>query len=80
VPTPDSAKAFAKLVAARTRLNEITKQLNEVNEFSSAGRQAKPQLEREWDAAFREFEKATEEFHDIVRQLHRDVETRQKTD
>lgn len=31
VPTPETADAFAKLVEARARLNEVTKQLNEAH-------------------------------------------------
>ena len=69
MPTADSTKAFERLVAARTKLNEITKQLNEVDEMSSAGRQAKAELQVEWDAAFREFEKATVEFYAVVTKI-----------
>jgi uncharacterized protein YukE len=78
MPTPESAAAFAKLVSARTKLNEITKQLNDAHAEISAGgqgaRQRYAELQTEWDKAFRAFELATEEFAATVKHLHDDVE------
>jgi hypothetical protein len=73
VPTRDSAEAFTTLTAARARLNEITKQLNEVNDSSLSGglqaRSRRAQLQDEWDAAFRAFKIATENFSAVVNRL-----------
>jgi len=63
VPTPESAEAFAKLVAARTRLTEITKELNEASvqmHATNEGRQRYAQLQQEWEQAFKDFETATD--------------------
>jgi len=51
VPTPESAEAFAKLVATRTRLTEITKELNEASaemHASKEGRERYAELQKEW--------------------------------
>ena len=80
MPTPESAEAFAKLVAARTRLTEITKQLNEANAgplVGQAARAAYASLQAEWEATFRAFEIATEEFSDNVKHLHDEMKSRQ---
>jgi len=64
VPTPESAAAFDKLVAARVRLNEITKQLNEAHaqmRTSMYARQRHSNLQQEWQQAFGEFEAATDD-------------------
>jgi hypothetical protein len=64
VPTPESAEAFAKLVAARIRLTEVTKELNEASvemPTSNETRQRHAQLQQEWEQAFRDFEAATDE-------------------
>jgi hypothetical protein len=73
MPTPESAEAFAKLVAARTRLTEVTKLLNECYDRLSldgqGGRQRYIELQKEWDVVFREFEAATDAFSATVKKL-----------
>ena len=69
VPTPESAEAFAKLVATRTRLTEITKELNEASaemHASKEGRERYAELQKEWEEAFQQFEMATDEFSTAV--------------
>jgi hypothetical protein len=79
MPTPESAEVFSRLVAARARLNEVTRLLNEshagLQSDGNAGRQRHAQLQREWEEAFRAFEKATDEFSATVKKLHQDVES-----
>ena len=63
VPNAETGEAVAKLVAARTRLTEITKQLNEAK--AGAGTTVRTHyeaLEKEWEEAFREFQYAVEGF------------------
>jgi hypothetical protein len=67
MPTPESAEAFAKLVATRTRLTEVTKLLNECHEVGS--RQRYDQLQAEWDSAYKEFQTATDAFSATVKKL-----------
>jgi len=78
VPTAESA-AFAKLAAARTRLNDVTKQLNDAHAKLATGGQAArlyhESLQREWDEAFQSFEAATDEFSATVRHLHDEIES-----
>ena len=73
MPTANNAEAFAKLVAARTRLNEITRQLNEANaNLSVRGIEANrryAELQKEWDAAYRDFVLATERLSDVAKSL-----------
>jgi hypothetical protein len=75
MPTPESAEAFAELDAARTRLNDVTKQLNEAHARLANGGQAArllhASLQKEWDEAFRAFTKATDDFSAIVHEMHR---------
>jgi len=79
MPTAEGAKAFEHLVAARERLNDVTRQLNEAHDRLAAGGQpARLQyesLQREWDEAFRSFEAATDEFSATVRHLHDEIES-----
>lgn len=83
MPTTETAEAFVKLVAARTRLTEITKQLNEAHaELSSGGVEARirhDQFQAEWEEAFRDFEVATDEFSATVKNLHAEVEARKSS-
>jgi hypothetical protein len=78
MPTPESAEVFARLVAARARLTDITRLLNESHarllSEGKAGRQRHAELQAEWEEAFRTFEEATGEFSTIVKKLHQDVE------
>jgi hypothetical protein len=76
--TPGSAAAFAKLVDARERLTEVTRLLNthsecEINNDPREGFRAHKarylQLQTEWEAAYAEFERATQEFNDLVKSL-----------
>ena len=80
MPTPDSAAAFAKLAAARARLTEVTKLLNESHAGlmvdGNAGRQRHAELQDEWEAAFSAFETATDEFAATVKKLHQDVKAK----
>ena len=73
MPTADNAEAFAKLVATRTTLNEITRQLNEANANLSAGgaeaNRRHAELQKEWDAAYREFVLATERLSAVAKNL-----------
>jgi hypothetical protein len=69
VPTTQSAESFAKLVSARERLNEITRQLNELDAAHLERQEAADRyaaLQAEWDSAFRTFQKATNDFAMIV--------------
>ena len=78
MPTRESAEAFARLVAARAHLTEVTRLLNEAHAGLQldgiTGRQRYADLQAEWEAAFNAFEKATEEFSATVKKLHQDVE------
>ena len=67
MPTPESADAFARLVAARTRLTEVTKRLNESHDRGSM--QGYDQLQAQWDVAYTEFQAATEAFSAAVKRL-----------
>ena len=71
VPTPESAEAFAKLVEAREKLTEVTKQLNEAYAApaSQENRQRYLDLQKAWDEAHKKFETATDEFSALVRKL-----------
>jgi|SRR5688572_25907412 len=71
VPTPESAEAFAKLVEAREKLTEVTRQLNEAHAkgLIPENRQRYLDLQKEWDEAFKRFETATDEFSALVRKL-----------
>ena len=66
MPTPKAAAIFERLVAARNRLNEITKQLNSLE--PQLGSENRRLLESQWDNAFRSFEAVTQEFYESVRQ------------
>ena len=78
MPTQESAEAFARLVAARAHLTEITKLLNEAHSGlqleGNTGRQRYAELQAEWEAAFSAFEKATDELAATLKKLHHDVE------
>jgi len=77
MPTPESERAFAKLVRTRSRLNEISKLLNEaIDSGKLSGQPQRRELEQQWDLAFHEFEAATNEFYATVRQFHDQVEAR----
>jgi hypothetical protein len=81
VPTPESGEAFAKLVAARTRLTEITKELNRASaqmHVSNEGRQLYAQLQQEWEDAFQQFETATDEFSAVAHRVKDQLEERKK--
>jgi|SRR5678815_3165714 hypothetical protein len=84
MPTPESAAAFAKLVAARDRLTEITRRLNQAHPSESVnadGFRADVRyrdLQAEWDVAFREFEAATIAFTSLVKHMREDLDARQQ--
>ncbi|HET9215628.1 MAG TPA: hypothetical protein VFR18_01540 [Terriglobia bacterium] len=71
MPTPESAEAFAKLSKARARLSQISRDLKEALETrgSVAGEQRYRELQAEWEAAFKAFEVATDEFSAIVHRI-----------
>jgi hypothetical protein len=83
MPTPESSSSFAKLVEARNRLIEITKRLNEVQaestgvspELFKADGARYREVQSQWDAAFREFEAATQAFSASVKYLREKTET-----
>jgi len=84
MPTPESAAAFEKLVAARDRLTEITRRLNQAHPSESVnadGFRADVRyrdLQAEWDVAFREFEAATIAFTSLVKHMREDLDARQQ--
>jgi len=79
MPISESAEAYAKLVAARDRLNAITKLLNQLHANSETSKDLvegfrmqaarHQQLQAEWDEAYTAFEAATKEFSRIVESL-----------
>ena len=79
MPTRESADAFARLAAARSRLNNQTRLLNECYagflKYGQAARERYAELQADWDEAFSAFEKATDEFAATVQKLRQDVET-----
>ena len=69
MPPPKSGEAFATLVAAHTRLTEITRELNEASaqmHASNEGRQRYAHLQKEWEEAFQQFETATDKFSAVA--------------
>lgn len=81
VPTPETADAFAKLVEARARLNEVTKQLNEAHismHSSTDARQRYLDLQEAWKLAFKEFETATAELAAAVIRARQQIEPESK--
>ena len=79
MPTPESAEVFYRLVAARTRLSEASKALNDCHANLASlplqsARERYHQLQDEWKEAFQAYEKATDEFSATVKRLHQDVE------
>jgi hypothetical protein len=83
MPRPESAASFAKLLAARARLNEITKQLNDLRADPAANTQVqrarRAQLQMQWDFAFQSFDAATKEFSATVTRPHADIESRKSS-
>ena len=78
MPTTESAGAFSRLTAARTRLVRLTKLLNRAHSRrfdNRAARERYARTQKEWERAFRLFTTATEEFSRNVRKLQEDVET-----
>ena len=72
MPNSENSDAFKNLVAARNRLNEITKRLNEAyaERFGSADARARYlQLQAEWDAAFRVYASMADTFCVAVKEL-----------
>ena len=78
MPTRESAEAFAKLTAARSRLNHVTHLLNECHasflKQGQAARERYAELQTLWDEAFSSFQRATDEFASTVEKLQRVVE------
>ena len=66
------SEAFARIVAARTYLNEVTKLLNESHAGmlnDAQGRERYKKVQAEWDEAHRAFERATEAFDETIRKF-----------
>ena len=77
MPTPESAAAFAKLVAARERLLEITSLLNEAYAQIDKGRgesQRLLDLQKQWDPLHKKYKMATEDFMAVVDHMKRPEE------
>lgn len=80
MPTPASSAAFARLVAARTRFKDVTRELNEAREGLPEFKATIADLEADADEAFQAFELATEAFSVSVKHLHDEIESpRSKT-
>ena len=76
VPYAESDEAVAQLITARTRLTNITQQLNEAKAATGQAAQAHCViLQREWDEALRAFQLAAEAFSTAVKKVHDEVET-----
>jgi uncharacterized protein YukE len=72
VPTPESAAAFAKLVEARTLLNEISGQLREALEKRGSGpasEQRFREVQARWDEALRTLQQLTDEFSALIQDI-----------
>jgi hypothetical protein len=71
MPTIACAKAFTKLVDARSRLIEITRELEEVKSqidaASPLARENHDRLQRDWKRALEVFKAATDEFSATVK-------------
>jgi hypothetical protein len=76
MPTPESAAAFARLVAMRTSLSQVNEQLHLVeieirgsaaySERRIAAEDRYARLQAEWDRAFRDLELATKEYSALL--------------
>lgn len=78
MPTSESAEAFAKLVKARTRLNQVSAELKNALESrwqNAAADSRYRELQEQWDEAFHAFEKATDEFSAVVHSIGKDGES-----
>jgi len=74
MPTPESAAAFEKLVAARERLLEITSLLNEAHAQINKGRAERQRfldLQKQWDALHKAYKMATEDFMGVIDHMKR---------
>ena len=66
------SEAFARIVAARIHLNEVTKLLNESHAGMLNDAQARERYKKvqdEWGEAHRAFERATEAFDETIRKF-----------
>jgi hypothetical protein len=82
VPTPESAAAFARLLEARTRLNDLSVELRDALDargHSTMANERYRELQQRWDEAFRAFEAATEDFAACVKRMHDDIEAHRQT-
>jgi len=73
MPTPQSAATFAKLLAARTRLNQITVRLQEHLSRGESLTPAYRALQYAWDDALAELDTASEEYSKAVKDFHDQV-------
>lgn len=77
VATPESSEALTKLVAARERLADITRQLTEANtsmHTSGKARRRYETLQKEWEQAFTEFNAASAAYSITVKNIPQDME------
>ena len=75
--TPESSEALNKLVAARERLADITRQLTEANasmHTSGKSRRRYETLQKEWEQAFTEFNAASAAYSIAVKTIPQDME------
>jgi len=75
MPTPETAAAFAKLVEARNRLHEISRQLGEAVDVTGGPTNAhRRNLQLQWDQAFHDFEAATHQFAASVKHMRSEMD------
>lgn len=77
MPTTESAEAFSRLAAARTRLTRLSKLLDRAHSRrydNRAARERYTRTQQQWEEAFRVFTVASEEFHENVKRVQADVE------
>lgn len=66
------SEAFARIVAARTYLNEVTRLLNECHAGmlnDAQGRERYKKAQGEWDEARQAFERATKAFDETIKKF-----------
>ena len=76
MPTIESAEAFSRLVAARTRLIKLTRLLNRAHAQrldNPAARHRYERAQKEWQDAYGLFTVATEEFSESVKRIPQQV-------
>ena len=76
MPTPESAAAFARLVEARNRLNEISAQLREAmaSRKGALVDERIREIQGRWEAALDILEKAASKYSAELTRLHEKIE------